>query len=75
MLNNTPTIDAEIDYLLMSPFEELRAVFLEAYKGQVSALEKEQEALRRQIAALECKKRELGKLISVLGGSNGSVSS
>jgi len=57
----------DVSYLPDPPtFDDVRAAFVEGYKGQVTAIEKQQEALRREIAALDCQRRELGKIISVL---------
>lgn len=51
----------DVSYLHALTFEEVRAVFLEAYKGQRAALELQIEALQRQ-------RRELCKVIAALEG-------
>ena len=69
MCKNCTDEALDISYLPDPPtFDDVRAAFVEGYKGQVTAIEKQQEALRREIAALDCQRRELGKIISALEG-------
>jgi hypothetical protein len=58
----------DVSYLSFPVFDDVRAAFVEGYRGQITAIEKQQEALRREIAALDCQRREIGKIISALGG-------
>jgi hypothetical protein len=68
MCENCTDKALDVSYLSPPVFDDVRAVFVEGYKGQITAIKKQQEALRREIAALDCQRREIGKIISVLGG-------